>query len=201
MFTGRNHCHLGGTFEEIVASERTFSSDMPFVLLGQPSLFDAAGLLTGRHTAWAYCHVPNGSTKDVTNLIERQITRFAPEFRDCILSKSVSSPASLERWNPNLVGGNISGGAMNIGQLLFRPTALLHRTPKRGLYLCGASSHQAVVSTECVDITLPVQLSEIFGISRIKKLTCSLGSTESAEVLSRKGISCCHITRCVSVRF
>jgi len=132
--------HLGGTFEEIVASERTFSSDTPFVLLGQPSLFDSSRAPSGRHTAWAYCHVPNGSTKDVTKLIERQISRFAPEFRDCILSKSVSSPASLEQWNPNLVGGDILGGAMNIGQLLFRPTALLYRTPKRGLYFCGAST-------------------------------------------------------------
>jgi phytoene dehydrogenase-like protein len=132
--------HLGGTLEEIVASERTFSTDTPFVLLGQPSLFDPSRAPAGCHTAWAYCHVPNGSTKDVSRLIERQITRFAPEFPDCILSKSISSPASLEQWNPNLVGGDILGGAMNIRQLLLRPTALLHRTPKRGLYLCGAST-------------------------------------------------------------
>lgn len=97
--------HLGGTFEEILASERTFSSDMPFVLLGQPSLFDPSRAPRDRHTAWAYCHVPNGTTKDATKLIERQITRFAPEFPDCILSRSVSSPARLEQWNPNLVGG------------------------------------------------------------------------------------------------
>jgi phytoene dehydrogenase-like protein len=132
--------HLGGTFEEIVASERTFSSDTPFVLLGQPSLFDSSRAPGGQHTAWAYCHVPNGSTKDVTKLIERQITRFAPEFPDCILSRCVSSPANLERWNPNLVGGDILGGAMNIGQLLFRPTSSLYRTPRPGLYFCGAST-------------------------------------------------------------
>jgi phytoene dehydrogenase-like protein len=132
--------HLGGTFEEIVASERTFSSDTPFVLLGQPSLFDSSRAPGDQHTAWAYCHVPNGSTKDVTKLIERQITRFAPEFPDCILSRCVSSPASLERWNPNLVGGDILGGAMNIGQLLFRPTSSLYRTPRPGLYFCGAST-------------------------------------------------------------
>jgi phytoene dehydrogenase-like protein len=132
--------HLGGTFEEIVASERTFSSDAPFVLLGQPSLFDSCRAPSGCHTAWAYCHVPNGSTKDVTELIERQITRFAPEFPDCILSRCVSSPASLEAWNPNLVGGDILGGAMNIGQLLFRPTSSLYRTPRPGLYFCGAST-------------------------------------------------------------
>jgi phytoene dehydrogenase-like protein len=132
--------HLGGSFEEIVASERTFSSDKPFVLLGQPSLFDPSRAPYGRHTAWAYCHVPNGSAKDATELIERQIIRFAPEFPDCILSRFVSSPARLEQWNPNLVGGDILGGAMNIGQLLLRPTASLYRTPKRGLYLCGAST-------------------------------------------------------------
>ncbi len=132
--------HLGGTFEEIVASERTFSSDNPFVLLGQPSLFDPSRAPSGLHTAWAYCHVPNGSVKDATELIERQITRFAPEFPDCILSRFVSSPARLEQWNPNLVGGDILGGAMNIRQLLFRPTASLYRTPKHGLYFCGAST-------------------------------------------------------------
>lgn len=132
--------HLGGTFDEIVASERTFSSDNPFVLLGQPSLFDPSRAPKGLHTAWAYCHVPNGSAKDATELIERQIIRFAPEFPDCILSRFASSPARLEQWNPNLVGGDILGGAMNIGQLLFRPTASLYRTPTNGLYLCGAST-------------------------------------------------------------
>jgi phytoene dehydrogenase-like protein len=132
--------HLGGTFEEIVASERTFSSDAPFVLLGQPSLFDSSRAPSGQHAAWAYCHVPNGSTKDFTELIEKQITRFAPEFPDCVLSRSVSGPATLERWNPNLIGGDILGGAMNMRQLLFRPTPSLYRTPRRGLYLCGAST-------------------------------------------------------------
>jgi phytoene dehydrogenase-like protein len=132
--------HLGGTFEEIVASERTFSSENPFVLLGQPSLFDPDRAPSGLHTAWAYCHVPNGSTKDAMKMIERQITRFAPEFPDCILSRFVSSPATLEQWNPNLVGGDILGGAMNIRQLLFRPTPSLYRTPKHGLYFCGAST-------------------------------------------------------------
>jgi phytoene dehydrogenase-like protein len=99
-----------------------------------------AGAPGGQHTAWAYCHVPNGSTRDATKMIERQITRFAPEFPDCILSRCVSSPASLERWNPNLVGGDILGGAMNVGQLLFRPTSSLYRTPRPGLYFCGASA-------------------------------------------------------------
>jgi phytoene dehydrogenase-like protein len=132
--------HLGGTLEEITESERTFSSDRPFVLLGQPSLFDPSRAPVGRHTAWAYCHVPNGSAEDYTESIERQITRFAPDFRDCILARSISSPAALERWNPNLIGGDFVGGAMDLRQLLFRPTPSLYRTPRSNLYLCGAST-------------------------------------------------------------
>jgi phytoene dehydrogenase-like protein len=132
--------HLGGSLDEIAASERTFTSETPFVLLVQPSIFDPSRAPAGQHTAWAYCHVPNGSTKDHVELIERQITRFAPAFRECILARTVSPPAALERWNANLVGGDLSAGAMNLRQLLFRPTPSLYRTPLRGLYLCGAST-------------------------------------------------------------
>ena len=132
--------HLGGTLEEIAASERTFNSAAPFVLLVQPSLFDPTRAPAGKHTAWAYCHVPNGSTIDHVEAIERQITRFAPEFQDCILARSISPPAALEQWNPNLVGGDLSGGSMTPKQLLFRPTPSLYRTPLPGLFLCGAST-------------------------------------------------------------
>ena len=132
--------HLGGTLEEIVASERRFTSATPFVLLVQPSLFDPNRAPTGQHTAWAYCHVPNGSAVDRLEAVERQIDRFAPGFRDCILARSISPPAVLERWNPNLVGGDLSGGAMNLRQLFLRPTASLYRTPVSGLFLCGAST-------------------------------------------------------------
>ncbi|QNI32752.1 NAD(P)/FAD-dependent oxidoreductase [Alloacidobacterium dinghuense] len=132
--------HIGGSLEEIVESERTFTSARPFVLLGQPSLFDPSRAPAGQHTAWAYCHVPNGSTRDCTECIENQITRFAPDFRDCILARSVSSPAALERWNPNLIGGDFLGGVMDIRQILFRPTRLLYRTPLSHLFLCGAST-------------------------------------------------------------
>jgi phytoene dehydrogenase-like protein len=132
--------HIGGSLEEIVESERTFTSERPFVLLGQPSLFDPSRAPAGQHTAWAYCHVPNGSTKDYTESIENQIARFAPDFRDCILARSISSPVALERWNPNLIGGDFLGGAMDIRQLLFRPTRSLYRTPQSNLYLCGAST-------------------------------------------------------------
>jgi phytoene dehydrogenase-like protein len=132
--------HIGGSLEEIIESERTFTSDRPFVLLGQPSLFDPSRAPVDQHTAWAYCHVPNGSAKNYTESIERQIARFAPDFRDCILARSISSPAALEQWNPNLIGGDFLGGAMDIRQLVFRPTPLLYRTPRSNLYLCGAST-------------------------------------------------------------
>ena len=132
--------HLGGTLEEIAASERSFTSERPFVLLVQPSLFDSSRAPAGQHTAWAYCHVPHGSTKDHAEEIERQITRFAPAFRECILARAISPPAALESWNANLIGGDISAGAMNLRQLLFRPTPSLYRTPVPGVYLCGAST-------------------------------------------------------------
>ena len=132
--------HLGGSFEEIVESERTFASDRPFVLLVQPSLFDATRAPAGKHTAWAYCHVPNASGVDRLGDIERQIERFAPGFAECVLARSVMGPAVLEAWNPNLVGGDFSGGGMQLKQLLFRPTTSLYRTPVKGLYFCGASS-------------------------------------------------------------
>jgi phytoene dehydrogenase-like protein len=132
--------HLGGTFQEIVASERHFASDTPFVLVVQPSLFDATRAPQGQHTAWAYCHVPNGSVTNRRYAIERQIERFAPGFCDCILARRISPPAALEHWNPNLVGGDLSGGTMSLRQLLFRPTVSLYRTPVSGLFLCGAST-------------------------------------------------------------
>ncbi|HEX3967212.1 MAG TPA: NAD(P)/FAD-dependent oxidoreductase [Edaphobacter sp.] len=132
--------HLGGTLEEAIASERAFTSDAPFVLLVQPSLFDETRAPAGHHTAWAYCHVPNGSSTDRSEAIENQIERFAPGFRDCIIARSVSPPAALELWNPNLIGGDFSGGLMNLSQLLIRPTPSLYKTPVNGLYLCSAST-------------------------------------------------------------
>jgi phytoene dehydrogenase-like protein len=132
--------HLGGTLEEIIASERHFTSETPFVLVTQPSLFDSVRAPAGKHTAWAYCHVPNGSAVSRLEAIERQIDRFAPGFRDCVLARSIWPPAALERWNPNLVGGDLSGGAMNFRQLLFRPAPSLYSSPVPGLFLCGAST-------------------------------------------------------------
>ena len=132
--------HLGGTLEEIEASERTFDTARPYVLLVQPSLFDRTRAPEGKHTAWAYCHVPNGSERDHLVALEAQIARFAPAFQEVVLARRVWPPAALERWNANLIGGDLSGGAMTPGQLLFRPTPRLYRTPHRGLFLCGSST-------------------------------------------------------------
>ena len=136
--------HLGGTFAEIVAAEsapsKNETSTKPFVLLVQPSLFDFSRAPAGRHTAWAYCHVPNGSTVDMTSAIEAQVERFAPGFRDCILARRVMASAALEAWNPNLIGGDLSGGAMTPWQLLMRPTPSLYNTAVPNLFLCSSST-------------------------------------------------------------
>ena len=131
--------HLGGTLEEVALWERHHTGK-PFVLVAQQSLFDPTRAPEGKHTAWAYCHLRNGSTQDVTRLIEDQIERFAPGFRERILMRSVLAPADLERRNHNLVGGDINGGAFNLRQLIFRPTARLYRTPVNRVYLCSAST-------------------------------------------------------------
>jgi phytoene dehydrogenase-like protein len=136
--------HLGGTFEEIAASEDPVAQhrhpDRPFVLVAQPSQFDDTRAPLGKHVLWAYCHVPNGSTVDMTGRIEAQIERFAPGFRDCVLARNVSSPALLESMDANLIGGDISGGAMTLRQFLFRPTALHYATGTPNLYICSAST-------------------------------------------------------------
>jgi phytoene dehydrogenase-like protein len=138
--------HLGASFEEISASEWGAWSGRPggkpFVLLAQTSLFDPSRAPAGKHTAWAYCHVPNGSGEDMTERIEAQIERFAPGFRELVLARHAMAPAELEAHNRNLVGGDLNGGAMDLGQLLFRPARKLapYRTPLRGVYLCSAST-------------------------------------------------------------
>jgi phytoene dehydrogenase-like protein len=131
--------HIGGTLEEIAAWESGYIG-APFVLLSQPSLFDDSRAPAGKHTAWAYCHVPNGSAADFSDAIERQIERFAPGFRTRILARAVLTPAELERRNPNLVGGDIAGGAMDVRQFFFRPTRRFYRTPLPGVYLCSSST-------------------------------------------------------------
>lgn len=136
--------HLGGSFDEIVAAERETGGgghpERPFVLLVQPSLFDPARAPAGQHTAWAYCHVPNGSTMDMTARIEQQVERFAPGFRDVVLARHVMGPAAFEAHNPNLVGGDFTGGAATIAQLIARPTWRTYRTPVPWLFLCSAAT-------------------------------------------------------------
>ncbi len=136
--------HLGATLEEIAQSERRpwqgKPPEKPFVLLAQPSLFDPSRAPAGRHTAWAYCHVPNGWTGSALEKIENQIERFAPGFRDCILERAVHNTADMEHWDANLVGGDVNGGALSIDQFAFRPTWRRYGTPLRGVYLCSAST-------------------------------------------------------------
>jgi phytoene dehydrogenase-like protein len=138
--------HVGGTFEELADSERApwegRHADRPYVLLTQPSLFDDSRAPRGKHTAWAYCHVPNGSTEDMTERMEAQVERFAPGFRDLVLARSATTPADFEHRNANIVGGDINGGAMDLGQLFFRPVRKLvpYRAPVRGLYICSSST-------------------------------------------------------------
>lgn len=136
--------HLGGTLEEIAASERAVwhgeIDRRPFVLVTQPSLFDRSRAPAGKHTLWAYCHVPNGSTEDMTDRIEAQIERFAPGFRATILAKHTMNTADVERHNANLVGGDIGGGSVHLPQLFARPTWRFYRTPLKSLYLCSSST-------------------------------------------------------------
>ena len=138
--------HVGGTLDEISASERAVwrgaPPERPFVLVAQQSLFDPTRAPEGKHTLWAYCHVPNGSTFDMTERIEQQLERFAPGFRDVVLARAVRTPAENERENANLVGGDINGGVQDLRQLLARPVLrpAPYRTPLRGVYVCSAST-------------------------------------------------------------
>jgi phytoene dehydrogenase-like protein len=136
--------HLGGSFEEIALSERTIQdgqpADRPFVLLAQPSIFDPSRAPLGKHTAWAYCHVPNGSEADMLPRLEDQIERFAPGFRETVLARCAFSPADLERMDANLVGGDIGGGILDIRQFLFRPTWRQYATSAKDVYICSSST-------------------------------------------------------------
>jgi phytoene dehydrogenase-like protein len=138
--------HLGGGLDEIAASERMVHKgqhpERPFVLAAQQAIVDPSRVPAGGHQLWAYCHVPSGSTVDMTNAIDRQIERFAPGFRDTIVQRSIMSPAWFAEHNENYVGGDIAGGSHSMGQLIFRPTFGLHpyRTPNPRYLLCSAST-------------------------------------------------------------
>jgi phytoene dehydrogenase-like protein len=138
--------HLGGTLDEIAASELTvwrgYHPEKPFVMIAQQSLFDPTRAPAGKHTVWGYCHVPNGSTINMTRRIEDQIERFVPGFKDLILARSTLSPAELELYNPNYIGGDINGGIQDLRQLFTRPTIQLvpYSTPIKSLYICSSST-------------------------------------------------------------
>jgi phytoene dehydrogenase-like protein len=138
--------HLGGTLEELCRAEREVWQacvpTRPYVLLSQPSLFDSTRAPQGKHVLWAYCHVPRGCEVDMTEVIEAQIERFAPGFREVVLQRSVMGPARMEKYNPNYFGGDISGGALLLQQLFTRPTLRWnpYSTPLKGVYLCSSST-------------------------------------------------------------
>lgn len=138
--------HIGNTISEIANYEQQIWKgklpEKPFVLLAQPSLFDPSRAPQGKHTAWAYCHVPNGSEKDMTEAIENQVERFAPGFKDTILAKHTINTVQMEIYNANYIGGDINGGAFDITQLFTRPALRLspYKTSAKGIYICSSST-------------------------------------------------------------
>lgn len=163
--------HLGNALEEIAAAEQLTSEgghpEQPFVLLAQQSLFDPSRAPAGRHTAWAYCHVPNSSQVDMTERIERQVERFAPGFRDIIIGRHVMNTAQMEAYNPNYIGGDINGGIIDAGQLFTRPALRLspYRTSAKGLYICSSSTPPGGgVHGMCGYHAARRALSDVFGV-------------------------------------
>lgn len=138
--------HVGGTYEEIAASEKAVGRgehpEWPWVIVGQQSLFDPTRAPAGKHTAWVYCHVPSGSTVDMTDRIEAQLERFAPGFKETVLARATNGPVDLERYNENYIGGDIAGGLSNLRQFFTRPIVKLnpYSTPNPRLFLCSAST-------------------------------------------------------------
>jgi phytoene dehydrogenase-like protein len=164
--------HVGGTFDEVAQSEFDTSegrvTEKPFVLVAQQSNFDRSRAPQGRYTGWAYCHVPNGCAVDMTDRIERQIERFAPGFRDTILARHVMPPAAIETHNANMVGGDIGGGANNLGQFIFRPIARWnpYSTPNPRLFLCSSSTPPGGgVHGMCGYWAADAALRQVFGIN------------------------------------
>jgi phytoene dehydrogenase-like protein len=136
--------HVGGTMDEIAASEHDTThgrhAERPFMLVAQPTLADPTRAPQGKHIAWTYCHVPNGSTVDMLPRMEAQMERFAPGFRDCVLERRVLRPADLQSMDANLIGGDIGGGASDWRQLILRPTWRFYSTPAKDVYICSSST-------------------------------------------------------------
>lgn len=138
--------HIGGTFEQIAAGEKGSQNghhpEKPFVLLTQQSLFDKTRAPAGKHTGWAYCHVPHGSTKNMTQIIENQVERFAPGFKERILARSTMDTRQMEDYNANYIGGDINGGILDLAQLFTRPALRWspYKTSAKGIYICSSST-------------------------------------------------------------
>lgn len=163
--------HIGGTLEEITSSEQEIwqgkHSEKPYVLLAQQSVFDGSRSPEGKHAVWGYCHVPNGSTKNMTDIIETQVERFAPGFRDRILARHTMDTAEMETYNPNYIGGDINGGVIDIGQLFTRPVLRRspYRTSAKGLYICSSSTPPGGgVHGMCGYYSAKRALQDVFGI-------------------------------------
>lgn len=163
--------HIGNTFKEIADGEQRIwkgeHPEKPYVLLAQQSQFDASRAPEGKQTAWAYCHVPNGSEKDMATIIEQQVERFAPGFRDTILAKHTFNTTQMEQYNPNYIGGDINGGVIDIGQLFTRPALRWspYKTSAKGLYICSSSTPPGGgVHGMCGYHAAKKALSDIWGI-------------------------------------
>ncbi len=163
--------HIGSTMEEIAFGEKQAwqgkHAGKPFVLLAQQSLFDTTRAPEEKQTAWAYCHVPNGSARNMTAVIEQQIERFAPGFRDCILAKHEMNSLAMQHYNANYIGGDINGGAQLISQLFTRPALRLspYQTSAKGIYICSSSTPPGGgVHGMCGYQAARKALSDVFGI-------------------------------------
>ncbi len=183
--------HVGGRLPEIAASERAVwngaAPERPFVLLAQQSLFDGTRAPAGKHTVWAYCHVPHASDMDMTGRIEAQIERFAPGFRDRILAKHAMTARQMEAYNPNYVGGDINGGLADLFQLFTRPIITPnignpYATPTPGLYLCSSSTPPGGgVHGLCGYFAAQAALRTVFGMNATD--LDALGSAPASQIV------------------
>jgi phytoene dehydrogenase-like protein len=179
--------HLSGSMDDISAGEAKVSqgevAESPFVLLVQPTLFDPTRAPAGKHIAWAYCHVPHGSTLEVSARIEAHIERFAPGFRELVLARATRNPAELELYDPNYVGGDINGGSAEWSQLFFRPVVDVdpYATPARDIFLCSSSTPPGGgVHGMCGYFAARSALRHVFGLRPPPELDIDLAPAESA---------------------
>ena len=163
--------HLGGSYEEIAATEADVTAgrhpEAPYVLVNQPGVADPSRAPAGQHTLWAYCHVPAGSTVDMTARVEAQVERFAPGFRDLVLARHARTAAGEEAANPNYVGGDIAAGMQTVWQTVFRPVPRWnpYRTPLSGVYLCSSSTPPLPgVHGRCGELAARTTLRDVFGL-------------------------------------